>query len=278
MISNKKSRNRKRPYSSNLFFLPSVVKPGRYGNFSGPAVILPNNAKLINIVLDLNEDTPLMILAFDAGGYDIVDTISFKSSDRQCVLRVLNSENTSGSINQPRPVNIPVSLAKALKIENNEVVGGWKINLCSDELCHFLDISIENQEDGGEISGKSINFIRRIAVRLLTGAKLFLLHLLAFVIPILIIDPSILSRVCLISVLSVVSLLLFWELYPGKGVIKGFLNSLIMGFLLWLLQEALFPVIGVWNYWLIIVVLSSSIWFSIVFSGSKWNLSFQSWL
>ena len=271
MISSNFPSNRKYPSSNRLFFLPGVVKPGRYGTSSDTVVLLPNNAKLIKGVLDRFEEIRPMILAFDAGGYNIIDTVSFKSSTRKCVLEILKSEMVPENIEQTPKIYVPISLASSVNIKNDEILSGWRICYCDDNLDALVEGPLNNEDIEGVIPRKSITFLKRLAARFFMGAKSLILQLIAFIIPILIIDPKLFTFIGVVSILSAICLLLFWELYPGKGILKGVINSLVVGFLLWLFLQGVFPLIDVGNYWFLFVTLSCNIWLSIVFSGYRWS-------
>ena len=75
----------------------------------------------------------------------------------------------------------------------------------------------------------------------------------------------------LFTIIAGLLLLFLWEVYPGKSILKGFLHAVLMIVILWLSRDALRAGFDVNVLWIGFVVLTSSVWFSIVYSGIKWN-------
>jgi hypothetical protein len=267
MISKEIKKFRRVSSPQNLYFWPKVTNIGQYGNMGRNVVLLPNNARLINEVL--SSFSAIIILAFDAGGYDIAGAASFHSFTRQSILNVLSSEIDQKD--EQRQIYFPISLAKSIKVSNDDPLGGWKVRLCDDNLQQLLISHDEEKSAGKQQSPKSIGFFKRLLYRFLKGGKLFLAQLLIFLIPIAVVQPSVILPVCIITGVLMLSLILLWELFPGRGVFKGLFNAVLVGLIVYFGRNVLSSIWDLRLLWQLIVAITSSVWLSIVFLGVRWT-------
>jgi hypothetical protein len=262
-------KRKKVPSPRNLIFWPPVIPTGQYGTPGSNVFLLPNNAKLVYDAIFADNKNPRRVLAFNGGGYNVEGAASFGSfTVKEIHSTLLAFSPSSEKVND---IYFPVSLAAALGLNDGEVIGKWQLRLCQDNL--KLPSGEESPTDEGfnRPIRSPLGAIRRLIYRLKDGGKLLFAYLILFSLPLVVVNWRAVLLMLTFSTLAGLLLIILWDVYPGKSILKGLLQAVLLIIILWLSRYALIAGFDVNILWIAFVVLTSSIWYSIIYSGIKWN-------
>jgi len=239
-------------------FFPTPVLTGCYGCLeSEQHILVSNNVKDLTLVQDRLDQYAVCV--FDSGGFSVREAVSFQSFDINDIHRILS--RSKGSLNNVIGdiLLVPASICQRLHWNDGDNFEGYKITLCKDDFSPIRSIL--------DKPTKSLSFLSRLLIRLVGGMRLIVGQLLVFSIPAAIISLDVLLFLVLIMLLIGLAQILFWEILPGKGWLRGLLAGVILN-TIWGALALICSITAPITIVLVsLICLLLSVWFGFVFSG-----------